>query len=896
MRHIEITAPKWYRGDSLRQRASKGWIWLGPAILALALFWPIFLSDYRLDGGLSNEIVMVNGLKSAFNRALLNGQFPLWNEWVSLGKPFLIFGTYPLNFLTPFELVFGPEINQTLYKFETAAVAMIGAALFLWLGRKLSLHPAATVLGFFSCYLMHYMPYQTGLLLSANLYLWGSASVICVILYFANKNQRLILLFMAFALLTATGARPEIYSTFLLFIALLVSARMVENIALHSTQWRAAIKEGVVNILIFAVLPLTLYLWQLPLVINLAKTASARLWPSTATAVKTLEYFVTAIRVSPGTSILLAWILGLMAINIIRPRQREGSTGQSWQGRRLIASALLFLALGVMVFQGLPSPLISVTAIVALGLQTVLQRLNCESNDEMWRHLSLNVGWVWPLTVVGLNCAFIDDQNQSTGEKPLHLIYVLKVGFILGVFYALTYVGSKTRPILSRIVGYLAVCSGLGWVGRDIISLPFYELANVVWAEQRDMFWYVPVFSVLFAIGCSKAIADSKRLVHSKSTFISAQAGSIRTTLSVGAAVACVLVTFQVLTYFYLPRGAQHAAQVWRRLTPNELQLWSDRWDQRDRLYRESVRICGPDARIIVLQFPQIGFPGAEAGRGIRTAWGYDFVGDHYRILAEAAFSRNVSDLLYEPLYPRMIHYNTNAGRVYSRFQDRFPDFNRAGQLYARYQMVASDSAVDPFFFQLMGVCGAELYKPTDKLKPFEPEVWARGGYAASIRHAERQPRQFAFIDLDAFGDRSPWEALQSTDRKTLENLYGRIIFEGSEASRAGIEINRIDVNPNSVKVQVNSQRPGILIQFEGFNQDLVATVNGARVPIERAFVAMRAVPVSQGENQVEIRFHPAFLELGIATSLAALIAGIILALYFLRRPYCLFPQDDQTA
>src|SRR6266550_8697399 len=91
-RAVNCSAQIWRRlGDlALQERITTYWRWLGPAALALALYWPIFLPGYRLQGGFANEILMVNGLRTAFNRALLTGDFPLWNEWVASGKPFLI--------------------------------------------------------------------------------------------------------------------------------------------------------------------------------------------------------------------------------------------------------------------------------------------------------------------------------------------------------------------------------------------------------------------------------------------------------------------------------------------------------------------------------------------------------------------------------------------------------------------------------------------------------------------------------------------------------------------------------------------------------------------------------------------------------------------------------------
>src|SRR5436853_643210 len=86
-----------------------------------------------------------------------------------------------------------------------------GPLLFLWLGRVFSLRPWMATVGFFSCYLMGQMPYQTGLIQSANIYLWASAALVCALVIFSANNRRLLPLFFLFTALAATGARPDVF-------------------------------------------------------------------------------------------------------------------------------------------------------------------------------------------------------------------------------------------------------------------------------------------------------------------------------------------------------------------------------------------------------------------------------------------------------------------------------------------------------------------------------------------------------------------------------------------------------------------------------------------------------------------------------------------------------------
>lgn len=854
-----------------------------PPALALALYWPILLPGYRLDGGLANEILMVNGMRSAFNRALLSGELPFWNEWVAGGKPFLIFGAFPLTFTTPFELVFGPEVSQTLYKAELVIVALIGASLFLSLGRRLALRPLSAALAFFTCYLMGQMPYHMGLVQSANFFLWGAAAVVSALLYFATEDRRLVALFLAFAFLSALGGRPDVYAIFPLFMGGMVVARLLERLVVDPRRWRESLGDAVFNMLAFSVLPLAFYVWQLPLILSLAKTAGARVWGSSATFAEALDYFATAIHISYGGRIVVSWMILVCAAKLtflMAGQRRSGAQpGALKRAAQIFAIVALILA-AASVASPVPWPSIQICLV---GVAAIVFRAACRkfAGDGLlteragfWRsieaQLTISLGWVWPVAIAGVNAALVEDAPAT--REVVEPFFVLKAAFLFCVLYSLTLVAEGGEALLPRMARYLALCVGVGWFFRDFVSLPLYDFANVIWPVQRDMFWYVPALAVMFAIGWDTAITDIRM----------ATAGWARDFLRIKAAGAAaaglllVAVAYQVLSLYYVPAGQRHPSEVWRHFTEWDRGFSDQRWVQRAELYQESLRNCGPDARVLVEPLPEIGFPGAEAIQRIRNAWGYDFVNDHYRALAEAGFSWPLGDRPRAPQYPRLYHYNFMAGRVYHLFKERFTDIDRAQQIYDRFQMLAIGSRLDSFYLQIMGVCSLLLHRAPKNLEPFalRPSPW--GDSHAYVARLPRQPRRFALLLSESPHDERLKDKLKSEDRASLQALYARLRFEGDELSRDGLEIIRVGFGANFAKLRVKTDQAGVLVQFDAWDPNWVATVNGENVPVDRAFVAMRAVAIPKGASEVVLRYRPASQVWALAVSLAACVAATL--------------------
>lgn len=78
---------------------------------------------------------------------------------------------------------------------------------------------------------------------------------------------------------------------------------------------------------------------------------------------------------------------------------------------------------------------------------------------------------------------------------------------------------------------------------------------------------------------------------------------------------------------------------------------------------------------------------------------------------------------------------------------------------------------------------------------------------------------------------------------------------------------------PNRLKVQVSTDKPGLLVVSEGYWQGWRAFVDGKKTSIIPAYLMMRSVPVDKGHHVIEFVYFPTSFKLGIGL----MSAGIIL-------------------
>jgi hypothetical protein len=100
----------------------------------------------------------------------------------------------------------------------------------------------------------------------------------------------------------------------------------------------------------------------------------------------------------------------------------------------------------------------------------------------------------------------------------------------------------------------------------------------------------------------------------------------------------------------------------------------------------------------------------------------------------------------------------------------------------------------------------------------------------------------------------------------------------GPEPSSASVHIAH-DA-PERVEVELTADAPGHLVLADAWYPGWVATVDGERVPVRRANLLFRAVPVDAGSRRVVFTFRPKSLRIGALVSLAGLVSLIVVVAY----------------
>ena len=84
---------------------------------------------------------------------------------------------------------------------------------------------------------------------------------------------------------------------------------------------------------------------------------------------------------------------------------------------------------------------------------------------------------------------------------------------------------------------------------------------------------------------------------------------------------------------------------------------------------------------------------------------------------------------------------------------------------------------------------------------------------------------------------------------------------------------------PEAIRLEVQTAAPGYLVIGDLWYPGWNAYVNGARVPVLRAYTALRVVELPAGEHEVLMRYEPLSFRLGVGISLLSLLALLVWAL-----------------
>jgi hypothetical protein len=251
--------------------------------------------------------------------------------------------------------------------------------------------------------------------------------------------------------------------------------------------------------------------------------------------------------------------------------------------------------------------------------------------------------------------------------------------------------------------------------------------------------------------------------------------------------------------------------------------------------------------------------------------------------------------LMYYNSFARLVYrttaitYEADIGRFFLPGESMEAFNVRFQKTYTRLQAVSSSANIDPFFLELMRVGGILTgEEPVDKehLSAIDPErttsLWGRT--VAYRFQPERSLRKFGFLPV-ANGDWAASRALlESDERDELEIAYHRLTLSQSDDAQGGVEIEEGPRSANHLTFHVTADRPGFLVLFDTWHPDWRVHVNGMPAPLERAFIAMRAVPIETGQNLVDFDFVPQGWRLAVFASVLTGIAAIVWATIILRR------------
>lgn len=146
--------------------------------------------------------------------------------------------------------------------------------------------------------------------------------------------------------------------------------------------------------------------------------------------------------------------------------------------------------------------------------------------------------------------------------------------------------------------------------------------------------------------------------------------------------------------------------------------------------------------------------------------------------------------------------------------------------------------------------------------------------------NTQARPRaQVVYRSRVLLDSRAQFDALRAADfdPSQMVILAHGVALDGAPTGES--EVNILDYAPERIVVAVTVGADAYLVLSEVYYPGWTATVDGRPAPIERANFAFRAVPLTAGGHQVELRFDPASWRIGLGISLVALLAWLGLAL-----------------
>lgn len=150
-------------------------------------------------------------------------------------------------------------------------------------------------------------------------------------------------------------------------------------------------------------------------------------------------------------------------------------------------------------------------------------------------------------------------------------------------------------------------------------------------------------------------------------------------------------------------------------------------------------------------------------------------------------------------------------------------------------------------------------------------------------RNESALPRVFIAHSAQIMDDARAWSRLHDVDfGPAQEVLLGPESVAAGHLGAAPTTVSQdqasiTDYQPERVQISVVTDRAGYLVLADSWYPGWQAFVDGAPIPIARADLILRAVPVSAGEHVVTFEYAPASFTLGALVSVASsLLAGVV--------------------
>jgi hypothetical protein len=163
----------------------------------------------------------------------------------------------------------------------------------------------------------------------------------------------------------------------------------------------------------------------------------------------------------------------------------------------------------------------------------------------------------------------------------------------------------------------------------------------------------------------------------------------------------------------------------------------------------------------------------------------------------------------------------------------------------------------------------AQILENTNAL----PRAW--------VVHDVRQVATDEVLPLLVSGDVDPWTTAVLETGPTLPEL-------SPNASGTVNQARIVSEQPERLRISVETGAPGLLVLSETYDPGWNAYIDGKPAELMTANYLLRAVPVPAGSHEVELRYEPRELKIGLAIS--GLTAAIVVFAFIFavrrRRPY----------